>query len=347
MTSRRERIASLMRTSRLDHLLAARPLWNGLLVLNYHRIGDPATTRFDHGVFSGTPEHLDRQIRLVRNHAEIVSPKDVPSLLSADAPRGRHVLLTFDDGYRDNYELAFPVLRAQGVRATFFLNSGFMDNPRPTWNDTLSWMVRSSTKPELPASRWIPEALSLDPAHIGASVARVQGVYPNLHEDPVQTASYLADMAEITGSGFPPADLSRDLWMTWDMAREMHAAGMEIGGHTVDHPVLADVSPERQAAEIIGVRDRLRGEIGEAPASFAYPYGGKHQFSSVTQELVAQHGYTHAFSFYGGYNRPGKTEMFDIRRLYMVQDTTDDAVRGLVTFPQLYGLVPPKLSWRR
>jgi hypothetical protein len=222
-----------------------------------------------------------------------------------------------------------------------------MDKPRPTWNDTLSWMVRSSVKPEIPASRWIPEALSLDPSHIEASVARVHGVYPGLHEDPAQTSSYLADMAELTGSGFPSGELSRDLWMTWDMAREMHVAGMELGGHTVDHPALADVSPERQAAEIAGVRDRLIEEVGEAPKSFAYPYGGKHQFSSVTQELLAKHGYTHAFSFYGGYNQPGKTEMFDIRRIYMAQDTTDNVTIGLATLPQLYGMAPPKLPWKR
>jgi peptidoglycan/xylan/chitin deacetylase (PgdA/CDA1 family) len=347
MTARREKIASAMGASRTLPLLSVRPLWNGLVVLNYHRIGDDASTRFNRDVFSGTTEQLDRQIRIVRNHAEIVSPKDVPALLAPDAPRGRHVLLTFDDGYRDNYELAFPVLKSHGVRASFFLNSGFMDKPRPTWGDALSWMVLSSTKPELPSNRWIPEALPLDPANVTASSRRVVGFYPSLREDPVQTSAFLEEMAELTGSGFPPDELSRDLWMTWDMAREMHAAGMELGGHTVDHPALADVSPKRQAVEITGVRDRLIEEIGEAPASFAYPYGGRHQFSSVTQDLLARNGYTHAFSFYGGHNRPGRTELFDIRRIYMAQDTSDDAVRGLVTFPQLFGMVPPKLPWKR
>jgi peptidoglycan/xylan/chitin deacetylase (PgdA/CDA1 family) len=336
-----------MRQTRLHSIATRFKPWNGLVVLNYHRLGDAKSSSLDRGVFSGTAESFARQIDLVRQHAELIDPRDVPQVLDPSTPRGRYALITFDDGYRDNYELAFPVLQAKGAKASFFVSSGFLDNPRLPWNDEISWMVRSSTWPRISANRWLPRDFDLIPDAIDGSIAQINALYVNLHGDAESTRAFLDDLAEATGSGRAPADASRGLWMTWEMIREMHAAGMEIGGHTVDHPCLADQSPDDQEAEIRGVRDRLIAETGEAPTSFAYPYGGAHQFTETTKSLLAQHEYTRGYSFYGGYNAPGKTDTFDMRRVYVAHDTTDTAIEGLVSLPQLYGLVPPRLPGKR
>ena len=110
--SRSEQAARVLDMPPLRALARRAPLWRGVLVLNYHRIDDGSRSVLDRGVLSATPEALDAQLRFLRQHVEVVRLEDVED---ARARRGRHVLLTFDDGYRDNFELAFPLLRAHGL----------------------------------------------------------------------------------------------------------------------------------------------------------------------------------------------------------------------------------------
>lgn len=347
MTSRREQFARFMSGTKLDCLTSRLHPWSGLVVLNYHRIGDPTASLLDRNVFSGTADQLGHHIDLVRQHADLIAPEDVASVLEPSAPKGRHVLITFDDGYRDNYDLALPVLLDKGARAIFFVNSGFLDMPRLPWNDEISWMVRGATRSQIDVNRWWDVPVSLAPDAQDLAIARITARYIGLNSDPVQTTAFLDDLGESTGSGRASSDTARDLWMTWDMVREMQASGMEIAGHTMNHPVLAEITESVQEDEIAGVRERLIAETGTAPVSFSYPYGGLHQFTEATKSIVARSGYGTGYSFYGGYNVPCKTDRFDIRRLYMTGATTDTALIGLLTLPQLYGLIPPKLPWMR
>src|SRR5439155_11118121 len=121
--------------SGLGRLLRSRRPWSGLLVLNYHRIGDGSRWLFNRSLWSATAEELDRQIGFAKRHCEIIA---LHQLSEAIGRPGRSLLLTFDDGYRDNHTLAFPVLRAHGVPATFFLATGFLDSPCPAWWDEIA-----------------------------------------------------------------------------------------------------------------------------------------------------------------------------------------------------------------
>lgn len=102
--------------------------WTGVVGLNYHRIGDGRRSVFDRGLWSATPEDFDVQVGYLKKNFDVVSPTDLAHV--ADTRRGRHVIITFDDGYRDNYTAAFPVLRAHHVAATFFIATGYIDTPR-------------------------------------------------------------------------------------------------------------------------------------------------------------------------------------------------------------------------
>ncbi|MGB2710613.1 MAG: polysaccharide deacetylase family protein, partial [Conexibacter sp.] len=138
--SRTDRAAAALDARWLRALLARLPLWRGVLVLNYHRVGDGSATPWDHTLWSATAEGFDAQLTFLARHAEVVGPDDLPAL--AAGRRGRRVLLTFDDGYRDNHEIAYPLLRRHGLQATFFLATGFLDRPHVAWWDEIAWMVR-------------------------------------------------------------------------------------------------------------------------------------------------------------------------------------------------------------
>ncbi|MCW3040331.1 MAG: polysaccharide deacetylase, partial [Solirubrobacterales bacterium] len=128
-------------------LRAAGRGWRGALVLTYHRIGDADACPYDRGLFSATQARLDEQMAYLRRHFDIVDTAE--GLRAAYGRRGRAVAVTFDDGYRDNYDLALPVLREHRIPATFFVATGFVDRPRVSWWDELAWIVRRTNHPQL------------------------------------------------------------------------------------------------------------------------------------------------------------------------------------------------------
>ncbi len=109
MQHKKEILARALEMTGLGALVRRFRPWQGLLVLNYHRIGDPQATLLDSGVFSATQEQFDDQLAWLKKHADVIRLADLDSALAN--PRDQYVLITFDDGYLDNYELALPVLQ--------------------------------------------------------------------------------------------------------------------------------------------------------------------------------------------------------------------------------------------
>jgi len=107
-----------------------------LLVLNYHRIGDPDATPYDRGLFSARQDAFAEQVAHLARSCDVISPADIETIRRER--HGRFVLVTFDDGYRDNYELAVPVFASRGVPATFFVCTGYIDRPHLAWWDEIA-----------------------------------------------------------------------------------------------------------------------------------------------------------------------------------------------------------------
>lgn len=305
------------------------PLWRGLLVLVYHRIAGAAPAGPEGGVTSATQEALDEQMGFLARHADVVAPSEVPELLHA---RGRHVLVTFDDGYRDNYELAFPVLRRHGVRAAFFLATGFMDRPRVSWWDELGWMAAASREPSLPAGEWLDAPVPL--ADVPAAVRALTAAYKALPGE--RTEAFLDWCGEAAGTGRAEDSIAADLWMSWDMAREMRAGGMAFGGHTSNHPVLARLDRADQEREIAGCRQRLEDELGDPMTLFSYPVGLPGTFDADTRDCLRKNGVELAFSCYGGYVAPGRTDPYDLRRANVGRATDLKTLNAMTVSPRLF-----------
>jgi lipopolysaccharide exporter len=309
---RSERLAQCIAWSGLGAVLSRVPTWRGVLVLCYHRIGRPAPGVHDPRLWSATQEDFDGQLRFLSRNVQVVSGDELPAAL--DEPRGRHVALTFDDGYRDNYELAYPVLRAHGLPAVFFLATGFIDRPHVAWWDEIAWMVRGTDQEA--ATEALLDAYQQQPAE--------------------EADAFLDRLAAQTGSGRADPIAASTTWMTWDMVREMQRAGMTFGAHTVDHPVLARCSSERQQQEIDNSVARLHDELGEPPTLFSYPVGGRAAFDDGTRGYLRDAGITHAFSFYGGYVSRGGFDRFDLPRAYVSPTISPARFQARVTLPRIF-----------
>lgn len=318
--------------SGLGSLIRRASAHHGFMALNYHRVGDGAISHFDHGVFSTTPAMFERQLRFLKKECDIVMPHDIGHLRRR--PRGNYVMVTFDDGYRDNYEVAFPILKSLDVPAIFFVATGFIEQPRISWWDEIAWMVQTSKVTSIGPMPALPIRVNFDPPFRRRAVESLLAIYKKL--PPGATQGFLDAIARESGTGRCPASEANRLWMTWDMLRQMRREGMVIGGHTVNHPILSHLSRPEQELEILGCARTLEQQLGEPMRYFSYPRGKPDAFNGDTRACLRKTQVEYAFSYYGGMNRRGDHDPYDIRRVAVEVDTPIEHFEAMVTLPLIF-----------
>jgi peptidoglycan/xylan/chitin deacetylase (PgdA/CDA1 family) len=182
------------------------------------------------------------------------------------------VCLTFDDGYRDNYEVAFPVLRRHGAPAAIFLATGLIDRTAPMWWHPLERAF--SSRGSAGAAVWAERFRAADAGETVRLVDELAGIEP----------------------GFRPGE-AYDSALDWSMVREMAASGLvTFGAHTVTHPLLAGLASPALTTEIEASRDRCAAMLGTPPRYFAYPFGQPHEVGPEAPLAVARAGFAAAFT---------------------------------------------------
>jgi peptidoglycan/xylan/chitin deacetylase (PgdA/CDA1 family) len=271
-------------------------------------------------------------MRQIRDHCELLATDQVDERALREP--GRRVVVTVDDCYRDSYEVAFPVFAENGVRATFFLASGFVDGTAAPWWDEIAWIVTSSKRERLEPSTWWSDTLPLQGTGARATITKLVRVRRGL--DPQRGADMVEHLAAAAGSGRRPAESIAEEFISWDHAREMAEAGMTIGAHTETHPVLSTLSAQDQRTEIHRGLERIAAELGQRPTTFAYPVGLQGTFDSSTKDALEGCGVKLAFSNYGGYTRQSNWDPLEIRRVGVSLETTEAAFRWTVGLPAVF-----------
>lgn len=219
----------------------------------------------------------------------------------------RAAAITFDDGYADNHEVALPILQRHGLRATFFIATSFLDGGR-MWNDTIIETIRGSTTPLLDFS-----SLGLGQYPVSTMVEKRATIAALIDQVKYRQA---ADRISITEqiARLAQAQLPHNLMMTAQEVKAMRRAGMQIGAHTVSHPILAQLTDEQARQEIGDSKIFLERLLGERVGLFAYPNGrpGK-DYSSQTVSVVRSLGFDAAVSTQWGTSGTGD-DLFQIRR---------------------------------
>lgn len=178
----------------------------------------------------------------------------------------RSACVTFDDGYADNVNIALPILRRRGVPATFFVATGFIDGGR-MWNDSVIETIRGAQGDVLDARCVGLESMSI--STIGARQRAIERVLSALKYLPLEERQRrVEELAREVACPLPS-----DLMMTAEQVRHLRASGMDIGAHTVTHPILARLEPERAEGEIRESKRRLEAITGSPVSLFAYPNG--------------------------------------------------------------------------
>lgn len=219
----------------------------------------------------------------------------------------RAACITFDDGYADNCHVALPILQRHGLTATFFIATGFLDGGR-MWNDTIIESVRACKlqKVELDSLGLGSYGVTTIAEKQSAIAALIRQIKYCSVEDRVTTTRAIAEQAKVQ----PP----NDLMMTSFEVKKMHQAGMQIGAHTVNHPILARMTRDEASLEIQGSKTTLEKLLGDRVGLFAYP-NGKPEEDYTTQSVgvVRELGFDAAVSTRWGSSTLGD-DLLQIRR---------------------------------
>jgi peptidoglycan/xylan/chitin deacetylase (PgdA/CDA1 family) len=281
-----------------------------LVIFNYHRIVDRRErTLFDDGVFGPDVGEFAAQMRWLKRNTDVLSEKDLLDVCDGRRRwRGTCSAVTFDDGYADCYTRAYPVLKAAGVPAIFFVPTNAVSTGRLSWWDRIAYLVKTSPKREF-AFRGESLRGGKDAVE---TVSRLLKSWRS--SGAAATRGFIEELAAATGSVPPTAEEERGQVMTWDQIREVAAGGIAIGSHTEAHHILSHLNPEEQRRELTSSKAAIERELGREIVSLAYPVGQYEHFTRETKRLAEECGYRMAFSFLTGTAARDRLDRFDIQR---------------------------------
>jgi len=244
-------------------------------ILMYHNFSGPAETDTD----AVNAIALRRQLAYLRRHFQVVPLACIFEGLKTGRPLEKFtVALTIDDGRRNFYEFMFPLLKEFGIPATFFVVSSFIRREDWVWTDKVLWLSEQPSR---------SSELSADKIEI--LFAKLNQLRPE-----VRTA-FIEDIAAGMGVSIPGEAPPKYAPCSWSELREMADSGLvEIGSHTVTHPILASLTEEESWQELTVSRAQIEEAMGRQVGSFCFPNGkpGDYRLSQLQQ--VRDAGYAGA-----------------------------------------------------
>ncbi|MGZ3438191.1 MAG: polysaccharide deacetylase family protein [Polyangia bacterium] len=257
----------------------------GVIVLMYHRINGA-----DRSFEGMAVETFAAQMRWLSDHCDPIAPDALKERAARPSRVRPAVLVTFDDGYRDYHDLAYPVLESLGIPAVVFLATSFLDEGGMLWTDQVV-SAALNTRKERVTLPWSNEpALALPDAAARASLSSRARAHLKTLPDGERRVALRELLREL---GDPPP---RDRQMlTWDEVRRASKL-TTWGGHSHTHPILSRLDADAADREIRTCKERIAAETGRAPTTFAYPNGRPADYTPETQQILRRHGFELAFS---------------------------------------------------
>jgi len=296
----------------------------GVPVLMFHNVGSPPQTDYlpDHMKIS--EERFERLMRALGGggYRTLTFGRMVAALARGEVPDDA-VVLTFDDGYRDNVEILLPALRRHRATATVFVQTG-PSKGRLNWLHHYFWSLhrlgphemaaRIAERVERPSLRDDLTDLPGDPAKAEYEMKRLL----KYEVTPEDRDALLEGIFEELGGD--EVELARAVYVGANGCRELDQAGVEIGAHTVNHLVLSTLDRTRQRKEIEGSMRDLESWLGHDVTSFAYPYGRAWDYDEDTLAILTELGFAGAVTAMPGLN-DARTPPYEMRRFAVNDDT--------------------------
>ncbi len=305
-------------------------------ILMYHGIRRKQDNEIPEKIFE---KHLDS--RIFTDHLRILKKYCTPVSLSEIFAEKKlpvnPVVITFDDGYKNNYDVAFPLLQEYQVPATIFVTTGFVDKTHFLWTDRLEYIVAHSASKDTISLQGGTLILKMDNEKEKLkTLTSVKEKLKNYNEE--ERLEILENIEQKLGSGYEWTQIHPELMpLSWDEIREMKNSGLvEIGSHTVSHPILSRCSDEKQLYELATSKYRISEELGDNCILFAYPNGRHIDYTKNTIRILKECGYKIALTTISGCCDTCEDDSFELKR-FPTGGALEDLVCIVSGFSRLTG----------
>jgi peptidoglycan/xylan/chitin deacetylase (PgdA/CDA1 family) len=281
------------------------------VILCYHGIGEsgnplsPAPSR----------ESFDAQMRFLSRHYRIVSLEEACRDLHDSSNVEPGIAITFDDGYRSAYTVAFPILQKYRLPATIYLTVESVDSGQVAWYDRVFLAMAVVPSGELRLDLPAPTRFQLNSPEDRLRAALE--VVVQLRALPNSIRRDCCFLLERT-IGLPQDALSNRV-LTWEQIHTMHRAGIAFGSHTLSHPVVSQLAPRELERELAESKLLLEERLGDPVKDFAFPFGKVSDCGVAALEMLSRCGYRSAVTTVPGVNTP-QINRYELRRLQVAHD---------------------------
>lgn len=308
-----------------------------LIVLMYHGV-TRNHERSEVEDYNG--DHIDwvdfkKQMAYLFRYYNVISAGDLKlNIVNGKSLPDNPVLITFDDGYRNNYTTAFPILKSFKFPAIVFISPEFISRKIPLWGDSVIYSLSNTEKESIDLQSYgIAELL-----YIRNKFEKIKAdkeiFMAMLNTDVEARRGVIRSITAQTGY-----DLSRDIFkyddyalMSWENLKEMKAAGICVGSHGQNHLCLASLTDSKIQDEARLSTQEIRDKLGEAAVFFAYPWGGSYTYNDSVKKVLKDSGYICAFTSVRGLNnvRAG-VDWFELKRIGIEGKADFTAFKAAIT----------------
>ncbi|HHL40096.1 MAG TPA: polysaccharide deacetylase family protein [Deltaproteobacteria bacterium] len=307
-----------------------------LIILAYHRVLDIDRNAFayDEGVVDASVADFEWQMKFVSRHFDVITFGDLDRYATREALPKNPLIITFDDGYKDNYTNAYPILKKYGLPAVIFLATGHIGTDKLFWWDRLAYLIKMTDRKRMD----VAPSLGFDLRGRGErsrAIREVDAWLKTMGDD--EKERVLASLEETLDVDISPA-VGEGMLLSWDDVEAMSEGGVEFGAHTDSHRILTNISSSQEILEEIEIsRKKIEEHIGRPVISFAYPSG---KVDERSKELLAKTGLKFACTCEGGSN-PIDRDPLQLRR-FLVNPSIDRRMfAALLLFPSLMSMNLP------
>lgn len=311
-------------------------------ILTYHHIADDDSAYpYDPGVADATPAQFRRQMETLARYGTPIGVDELIRAVEGASLPKNPVMVTFDDGYRSCHDVALPILRAVGMRATFFVATGYINDRKLYWWERIAICLSQARVPTAIITYPKPVEVGSRNPHSQRMLADLIKNTPNL--DIKRFLDELCAAFGVDWSDDIEANHAGNLIMSWDQVRALSRAGMDVESHSRWHRVLQTLEDGLLRDELLGSKQDLEAQLGRPCRAIAYPVGRRITHVSRLRDAVRAAGYRIGMSNASGATRiwsGSLAEMlpcdpFDIRRVSTDRGMSDAMFFTQVAVPRL------------
>ena len=307
-----------------------------LKILAYHRVCN-LDECYDNDIdlISATESQFDWQINYLKNNFDLISFEDLGNIIDQKIKKPkRPVIITFDDGFTDNYTKAYPILKKHNASATFFVSTDYIGTKNNFWFNQVFRSFLNKDHSHVSIEKF---DMNFDLSSI--SQERYDQIYSIVTA--LQRCSNIErlEVMDYIENTYPSqdADDSLSLPMTWEQLKEM-SDDMEIGSHTAGHPILSTLSEDEFHHEIGGSKEVIENKLNKEITTIAYPVGMPFTYNDRVLKEVNKAKYTFGTSYMPGINYFNTLNRFELKRIHIERYTSNSMFKSMLSFPELFSV---------